>query len=73
MRALVFCDSGEVWRNLALPSEITYARVASAGLGLRANYGSQLLLKLDLASVVAGATSRKEGDIKVHANLLYLF
>ncbi len=73
MRALVFYDSGEVWRNLALPSEITYARVASAGLGLRANYGTQLQLKLDLASVVAGAASRKEGDIKVHANLLYLF
>jgi hypothetical protein len=50
--------------------------IASAGLGLRAFYGRQALLKLDWGSVQRGVTNitgSRVGDQRLHASLIWIF
>ena len=73
LRPAVFYDAGWVQRNRALPGEQTRTAIASAGVGLRANWGSNFQTRVDYAAVLEGGGVRKNGDRKLHASVLLTF
>ena len=73
IRPIVFYDAGWVQRNRSLPGEQKQNAIASAGIGLRANWGSNLQARIDYATVLQGGGVRKSGDRKLHANLTLTF
>ena len=73
LRPAVFYDAGWVQRNRALPGEQTRAAIASAGIGLRANWGGNLQARVDYAAVLDGGAVRKNGDRKLHASVVLTF
>ncbi len=72
-RALAFFDMGAVQRNKALPDEPTDEKIASLGLGLRAELGKGAGLKLDVAQVQDAGGAQVKGDVRVHFALNYVF
>ena len=73
LRPAVFYDAGWVQRNRPLPGEQTHTAISSAGVGLRANFGSNLQARVDYAAVLEGGGVRKSGDRKLHASVLLTF
>jgi hemolysin activation/secretion protein len=65
-RALVFYDAGQV-----TPANSVKTTISSAGAGLRANYGEQYLLRLDVASIVKAGTDPEQqaGKLRAHLSL----
>lgn len=73
LRPVVFYDAGWVQRNRSLPGEQKNNAISSAGIGLRASWGSNLQARVDYATVLQGGGVRKSGDRKLHANLTLTF
>ena len=73
MRPVLFYDAGWVQRNRPLPGEQKHNSIASAGIGMRARWGSNVQARIDYATVLEGGGVRKNGDRKLHANLTLTF
>jgi hemolysin activation/secretion protein len=73
MRMLGFYEYGHVWRNKALPGEITSTSIADAGLGVRFNYGKALSLRVDVANILTPSGTRQRGDNRVSAGMALVF
>ncbi|HMH17524.1 MAG TPA: hypothetical protein VK572_05180, partial [Burkholderiales bacterium] len=70
-RALVFYDSAHGHDNVlerAPPNKL-----GSFGIGMRANQGKSLALRLDAARVTEDAGTRVKGDTRVHFAAAYSF
>ena len=72
-RVVGFYDFGQVWRNKALPGEITSKSVADVGLGLRLNYGKTLSVRFDVANVLSDIGTRQRGDNRISAGMALVF
>jgi hemolysin activation/secretion protein len=70
-RALVFYDSARGHDNV--PERGPENKLASAGLGLRANQGKSLAFRLDAARVMQDAGTRLKGDNRLHFAVAYSF
>ncbi len=71
LRVLGFYDFGWVKRVHPAPSEIFSSGISSAGLGVRANLGSDTTLRVDYAKVIdSSQTSR---GMRLHGALSYVF
>jgi hemolysin activation/secretion protein len=71
-----FFDAAQVRRNRPAAGEVPEQNIASAGLGLRAMYGRNAMLRLDWGSVtrgVTGTTGSGVGDQRLHASFLWIF
>ena len=73
MRVLAFYEYGQLWRNKALPGEITNRSISDAGLGIRLNYGKTLSLRFDVAHILHDAGTRQRGDNRIAAGLALVF
>jgi hemolysin activation/secretion protein len=73
LRALTFYDAGRLWRNKALPGELTDKTVASYGVGLRANLSAQMSLRLDYGVVAEPGGNQGRNDGRLHAGFAYQF
>jgi len=72
-RAVVFYDFGAVDRVNPLVGERRDETIASAGIGLRLDYGTHVKLKLDLAQVTDAGGTKRNGDNTLHAALLLMW
>ena len=73
MRALAFYDWGAVKRIRPTVLELHGQHVSSAGLGVRFSRGTNLTLRLDVATVTDSGGLQKIGDVRVHASFAYIF
>jgi len=69
-RALVFFDAGH-----ASFTDSTNITISSAGIGLRANYGEQVSLRIDVAKIQKAGTDPEQqvGDSRAHISLYATF
>lgn len=71
-RAVGFVDAARGTRNKALPGEIDSIHVASAGAGLRVNFGNSMNLQLDYGHVVRdGGLGGDRNKLHVRVGLAY--
>jgi hemolysin activation/secretion protein len=73
MRALAFYDWGGVNRIRPAVLELHGQHVSSAGLGVRFSRGTNLSLRLDVATVMDSGGLQKIGDVRVHASFAYIY
>jgi len=73
MRALAFYDWGAVRRIRPAVLEMHGQHVSSAGLGVRFSRGTNLSVRLDVATVTDSGGLQKIGDVRVHASFAYIF
>ena len=73
MRALAFYDWGGVNRIRPAVLEMYGQHVSSAGFGVRFSRGTNLSLKLDVATVMDSGGLQKIGDVRLHASFAYIF
>lgn len=76
MVPLVFLDAARVSRNRPAPGEIASQTLASAGIGLRAAYGTHFSLRLDWGYVFNGVSDSDGPDRseqKLHATAAWVF
>ena len=73
MRALVFYDWGAVRRMRPAALEIGGQHIGSAGFGVRFSRGTNLSVRLDVATVTDAGGLQKIGDVRVHASFAYIF
>ena len=73
LRALAFYDWGGVKRIRPAVLEEHGEHVSSVGLGLRFSRGTNLSLRLDVATVTDSGGLQKIGDVRVHASMTYIF
>jgi hemolysin activation/secretion protein len=73
MRALAFYDWGAVRRIRPAVLEMHGQHVSSAGFGVRFSRGTNLSLRLDVATVTDSGGLQKIGDVRVHASFAYIF
>ncbi len=73
IRALAFYDWGAVNRIRPTVLEIHGQHVSSAGFGLRFSRGTNVSLRLDVATVTDSGGLQKIGDVRVHASFAYIF
>jgi hemolysin activation/secretion protein len=73
VRALGFHDAGRVFRNHALPAEITAISIASTGLGIRLAYANSVTIRVDYAIVTDAGGTQGKGDARLHASFIFLF
>ena len=73
MRALAFYDWGAVRRIRPAVIEMHGQHVSSAGFGVRFSRGTNLSLRLDVATVTDSGGLQKIGDVRVHASFAYIF
>ena len=73
MRALAFYDWGAVRRIRPAVIEMHGEHVSSAGFGVRFSRGTNLSLRLDVATVTDSGGLQKIGDVRVHASFAYIF
>lgn len=73
MRVVGFYDYGQVWRNRALPGEVTSRTASDVGLGLRLNYGKNMSLRLDVANILKGTGTRQSGENRISAGMALVF
>jgi len=71
VRALVFADAARGHDNF--PERGPENKLASFGLGLRANQGKSLAFRLDAARVSRDAGTRIKGETRVHFAAAYSF
>jgi len=70
-RALVFYDAARGHDNV--PERGPENKLASFGLGLRANQGKSFAFRLDVARVTKDAGTRLDGEYRAHAAVAYSF
>ena len=70
-RALLFYDAGQAKPATTPPGTAAKTTISSIGIGLRANYGEQFSMRLDVAKIVkAGKDPEQQaGDKRVHLSL----
>ncbi len=73
IRLIGFYENGQVWRNKALPGEVTNKFVADAGLGMRLNYGKALSLRFDVANILNPVGTRQRGENRIAAGMALVF
>ncbi len=73
LRALAFYDWGGVKRIQPAVLEQHGQHVSSAGLGLRFSRGTNVSVRLDVATVTDSGGVQKIGDVRVHASVAYIF
>lgn len=73
MRVLAFYDWGAVRRNRPEPLEIHGQHIGSAGLGVRASRGTNVSLRLDVATVMDSGGLQKIGDVRAHLSFAYIY
>ncbi len=73
LRALTFYDWGGVRRIRPDVLEAHGQHVSSVGLGLRYSRGTNVSLRLDVATVTDSGGLQKIGDVHVHVSLAYIF
>jgi len=78
LRWLAFLDGGRVVNANPLPGEIESESIASAGVGLRYNWGERLNARADWGYVLDGIgpaveNATDKGDSKLHFSLVYRF
>jgi hemolysin activation/secretion protein len=73
MRALAFYDWGAVRRIRPAVLEMHGQHVSSAGFGVRFSRGTNLSLRLDVATVTDSGGLQKIGDVRVHGSIAYIF
>jgi len=73
VRALLFYDWGAVKRIRPGVLELHGQHIASAGAGVRFSQGTNLSLRLDVATVLDSGGLQKIGDVRVHASFAYIF
>ena len=73
VRALAFYDWGAVRRIRPTVLEMHGQHVSSAGLGLRVSRGTNLSVRVDVATVTDSGGLQKIGDVRVHASVAYVF
>lgn len=72
-RVLGFVDTGGVSRVAALPGEQQREHIASAGVGMRYNWGKSLSFQLDVGQVLQPGGVQKRGDWQGHAKVGLMF
>ena len=73
MRALAFYDWGAVRRIRPAVLEMHGQHVSSAGFGVRFSRGTNLSLRLDVATVTDSGGLQKIGDVRVHGSFAYIW
>ena len=73
MRALAFYDWGAVRRMRPTILEVHSQHIAGAGFGVRFSRGTNISLRLDVASVQDAGGLQKVGDVRVHASFAYIY
>ena len=73
MRALAFYDWGAVRRIRPAVIEMHGQHVSSAGFGVRFSRGTNLSLRLDVATVTDSGGLQKIGDVRVHGSFAYIW
>jgi hemolysin activation/secretion protein len=73
VRALAFYDWGGMKRIQPAVLEQHGEHVSSAGLGLRFSRGTNVSVRLDVATVTDSGGLQKIGDVRVHASLAYVY
>jgi hemolysin activation/secretion protein len=69
----VFYDWGAVKRIRPAVLEQHGQHIGSAGVGVRYSRGTNLSLRLDVATVLDSGGLQKIGDVRVHASFAYIF
>ena len=73
MRALAFYDWGAVKRNRPTVLELHGQHIGSAGVGVRFSHGTNISLRLDVATVMDSGGLQKIGDVRGHVSFAYIF
>lgn len=71
LRLLTFYDTGRLGITNPQPGEIPVASLDSMGFGIRLNYKSNLIIKLDYAQVLHDSTQIGSASGRTHANRLH--
>lgn len=70
---LAFYDQARVSRNHALAGESQSTSIGSIGLGLRAAFGRNATLQMDVGRVIDAGPLEQKGDINMHVRLSVFF
>src|SRR5450759_176826 len=73
LHALAFYDWGAVRRIRPAVLEMHGQHVSSAGLGVRFSRGTNVSLRLDVATVTDSGGLQKIGDVRVHGSFAYIW
>ena len=73
VRALAFYDWGSVRRMRPTVLETHGQHVSGAGFGVRFSRGTNVSLRLDVATVTDSGGLQKIGDVRVHGSFAYIF
>ena len=73
MRALVFYDFGELFRNNALPAEPASASINSIGAGLRASMGKNLSAQADWAQALVAGSRQAKNQSRIHFSVVWTY
>ena len=73
MRAVIFYDWGSVRRIRPAVLEMHGQHIASAGVGVRFSRGTNLSIRMDVATVLDSGGLQKIGDVRAHASMAYIF
>ena len=73
MRAVIFYDWGSVRRIRPAVLEAHGQHIASAGVGVRFSRGTNLSIRMDVATVLDSGGMQKIGDVRAHASMAYIF
>lgn len=73
LNSAIFADYGHVERNRPLKGEFESELIASVGAGLRLSVGQSMQVKFDLAKVLNGGGTTKNGDMKGHIQFVVIF
>jgi hemolysin activation/secretion protein len=73
LKALVFYNFANAWRNYALPGEIKHDHLSSVGIGFRGNVTNHLLLRLDMADILDTGGVTTVGQKHYQASIIYIY
>ena len=73
VRAVIFYDWGSVRRIRPAVLEMHGQHIASAGVGVRFSRGTNLSIRVDVATVLDSGGLQKIGDVRAHASFAYIF
>ena len=71
-RLLLFYDYGDVWRNHALPGELTNEFISSTGFGVRVNH-KNFSVRADFATVLHPGGSETSWSKRAHVGIVFVY
>jgi len=71
-RLLLFYDYGDVWRNHALPGEITNQFISSTGFGVRLDQ-KHFAVRADFATVLHPGGSETSWSKRAHVGIVFVY